>query len=102
MGCDQLVTAHCKSEIPARQMNTLVAATCRRDLCLTPAPVGAVLFSAAAYWDDKERRIGIAQITRLARLPEVNFYAEPALTPQSGNSERRPRRGTGRLDPDPG
>jgi hypothetical protein len=63
---------------------------------------GAVLFSAAAYWDDKERRIGIAQITRLARLPEVNFHAEPALTPQVGNSERRPRRRTGRLDPDPG
>jgi hypothetical protein len=63
---------------------------------------GAVLFSAAAYWGDKERRIGIAQIERLARLPEVNFYTEPALAPQSGYSDRRPSRGTGRLDPEPG
>jgi hypothetical protein len=56
---------------------------------------GAVLFSAAAHWRDKDRRLALAQITRLARLPEVNFYTEPALAPQTGNRERRPRRRTG-------
>ena len=63
---------------------------------------GSVVFRAGATWDDKDKRIALAQVTRLARLPEVNFYAEPALAPQSGNSDRRPRRGTGRLDPEPG
>jgi hypothetical protein len=52
---------------------------------------GSVVFCAVAYWDDKDKRIALAQITRLAQLPEVNFYAEPALEPQSDNSERRPR-----------
>ena len=52
---------------------------------------GSVVFCAVAYWDDKDKRIAIAQITRLAQLPEVNFYAEPALEPQSDNSERRPK-----------
>jgi hypothetical protein len=37
----------------------------------------------------------------LARLPELNFYTEPALAPQSGNSKRRPRPGTGRLGREP-
>jgi hypothetical protein len=58
---------------------------------------GSVVLRAVAYWDDKDKRIALAQITRLARLPEVNFYTEPALAPQSGNSDRRPRPGTGRL-----
>jgi hypothetical protein len=49
------------------------------------------VFCAVAYWDDKDKRTALAQITRLAQLPEVNFYAEPALEPQSENSERRPR-----------
>jgi hypothetical protein len=53
---------------------------------------GSVLFSAVACWDDKDKRIALAQITRLARLPEVNFYTEPTLAPQSGNRARRPRR----------
>jgi hypothetical protein len=63
---------------------------------------GSVVFSAVAYWDDKDKRIALAQITRLAPQPEVNFYAEPALEPQSGNSEGRSRSGTGRLDREPG
>ena len=53
---------------------------------------GSVVFCAVACWDDKDKRIAIGQITRLAQLPEVNFYAEPALEPQSDNSERRSRR----------
>jgi hypothetical protein len=61
---------------------------------------GSVVFLAVTYWDDKDKRMALAQITRLAPLPEVNFYAEPALTPQVGNNERRPRRRKGRLDPE--
>jgi hypothetical protein len=48
---------------------------------------GARLFSTVAYWDDKDQRNALAQITRLAGLPEVNFYAEPALEPTSGKRE---------------
>jgi hypothetical protein len=54
---------------------------------------GSIVFRAGTTWDDKDKRIALAQITCLARLPEVNFYAEPALVPQSGNSDRRPRPG---------
>jgi len=53
---------------------------------------GSVVFRAVACWGDKDERIALAQITRLAQLPEVNFYVEPALEPQSDKSERRPRR----------
>lgn len=52
---------------------------------------GSVVFRVAATWDDKDKRIALAQITRLARLPEVNFYTVPALAPHSGNSDRRSR-----------
>jgi hypothetical protein len=45
---------------------------------------GSILFSTVAYWDDKDRGIAVAQITRLAGLPEVNFYTEPALEPEFG------------------
>jgi len=65
------------------------------------------VFCAVACWDDKDKRIAIGRITGLAQLPEVNFYAEPALEPQSDNfepqsdnSERRPRRLPGsRVEP---
>jgi len=53
---------------------------------------GSVVFCAVACWDDKDKRSAIGRITRLAQLPEVNFYAEPTLEPQSHNSGRRPRR----------
>ena len=43
---------------------------------------GSVLFATAAYWDDKERRVALAQITRLSGLPEVNFHGEAALEPE--------------------
>jgi len=62
---------------------------------------GSVVFHEVACWDDKDKRFALAQIERLARLPEVNFHTEPALAPQSGNSKRRPRPGTGRLDREP-
>ena len=48
---------------------------------------GSILFSTVAYWDDKDRRIAIAQITRLAELPEVNFYAEPVLEPETAKAK---------------
>jgi hypothetical protein len=48
---------------------------------------GSLLFSTVAYWDDKDRRIALAQITRLAGLPDVNFHTEPALEPQTGKRE---------------
>jgi hypothetical protein len=61
---------------------------------------GSVVFRALARWDNKDKRIALAQITQLARLPEVTFYAEPALAPRR-NNERRPKHRTGRLDPEP-
>ena len=48
---------------------------------------GSVLFSTVAYWDDKDKRIALAQISRLARLPQVNFHAKPALEPESGKGK---------------
>jgi hypothetical protein len=56
---------------------------------------GAVLFSAAAHWRDKDRRIALTQIMRLAGLPEANFYSKPALEPGSG--ERKAYRRTDRV-----
>ena len=32
------------------------------------------MFSAVALWDDKDKRGALAQIERLAQLPEVSFY----------------------------
>jgi len=52
---------------------------------------GSVVFRAVASWDDKDKRIAIGRIIRLAQLPDVNFYADPALEPQSDNRERRRR-----------
>jgi hypothetical protein len=63
---------------------------------------GSVLFSTIAYWDDQDRRIALAQISRLAGLPEVNFHAEPALEPASGkgrSSADRSRSKTARPAP---
>jgi hypothetical protein len=57
---------------------------------------GVRLFSAKAHWTEKERRIALGQITRLPGMPEANFYAQPALEPQSEKvpprraPERRP------------
>ena len=34
-----------------------------------------VLFSSAAYWDEQDKRLAIAQIMRLADVPEVNFWS---------------------------
>ena len=35
---------------------------------------GSIVFSAVALWDDKDKRSALAQIERLAQLPEVSFY----------------------------
>jgi hypothetical protein len=34
---------------------------------------GVVLFSSAAYWDEQDKRLAVAQVMRLADVPEVNF-----------------------------
>jgi hypothetical protein len=52
---------------------------------------GSIVFSAVACWDDKDKRLALAQIERLAQLPEVNFDTGPAHEPESGTSKRRPR-----------
>ena len=40
---------------------------------------GSVLFSAIAHWDARDKRIALAQIMRLAGLPEPNVYSGPEL-----------------------
>jgi hypothetical protein len=57
---------------------------------------GVRLFSTKAYWTDKERRVALGQIMRLAGMPEASFYAEPALEPQSENTT--PRRSSSERD----
>jgi hypothetical protein len=58
---------------------------------------GTVVVSAVARWNDKDKRRALAQIERLAPLPQVNVYTGPAPAPQSGYSRQR-RSGTGRTD----
>ena len=50
---------------------------------------GKSVFHSAAYWDEKDKRVAIAQLMRLADLPDVNFYTGPALQPDS--DEDKPR-----------
>ena len=57
---------------------------------------GAVVFCAVVRWNDHNKRSAFAQIERLARVPEVSFYAGPALAPDIGNSKRQPKLGTRR------
>lgn len=47
---------------------------------------GSVLFATVAYWNDKDRRVALAQITGLSGLPEVNFRGEPALEPEASKA----------------
>jgi hypothetical protein len=63
---------------------------------------GSIVFSAVALWDDKDKRGALAQIERLARLPEVTFYTGPGPVPapQSDKSDQRRRPRRGRLDRD--
>jgi hypothetical protein len=61
---------------------------------------GSVVFVATVSWDDNDKRSALAQIERLAPLPEANFYTGPALAPQSDKSERQRKPRTGRLDRD--
>jgi hypothetical protein len=62
---------------------------------------GSIVFSALAFWDDKDKRLALAQIERLVRLPEVSFYTGPVHQPDSGNSKRQPKSGTGRIRREP-
>jgi hypothetical protein len=57
---------------------------------------GVILFSGRAEWTETERRRAVAQIERVASLPEANVYAEPTLQPQP-RARRRPARGSERL-----
>ena len=45
---------------------------------------GVPLFQSVAYWDEKDARLAIARITRLAGLPDANVLAEPQLEPKRG------------------
>ena len=56
------------------------------------------MFLTAAYWDEHDKRIAIAQIMRLADIPEVNSWSEPQLEPEFGKTTRPLNRGQGRRD----
>ena len=58
---------------------------------------GSIVFSAVALWDDKDKRVALAQIERLAQLPEVSFYTGRALESPPGDGKRRPRPQVGRF-----
>ena len=98
--CDQPVTAILQREFGLSGLHMLCEKRAmpkthaRRYLIEIKDAKGVVLFSSAAYWGDKDRRLGIARITRLTGLPAVNFYAEPALEPDPG--ERKAYRRTDR------
>ena len=59
---------------------------------------GVVLFFSVAYWDEHDNRIAIAQIMRLADIPEVNSWSEPQFEPEFGKTTRSLNRGQGRRD----
>jgi hypothetical protein len=52
---------------------------------------GVGLFSGKAYWTEKEKRVALGQIMRLAEMPEVNCYAQPMLEPHSKKAPPRRR-----------
>ena len=70
----------------------------RRYLIEVKGPLGKSVFLTAAYWDEQNKRIAIAQIMRLAGVPEVNSWSEPPLEPEFGKTTRSPSRGQGRRD----
>jgi hypothetical protein len=65
------------------------------------APGGSIVFTTLAFWNDKDKRLALAQIERLARLPEVSFHTGPVHEPDSSNSKRQPKSGTGRVRREP-
>jgi hypothetical protein len=72
------------------------ARTERRYLIEIRDAKGSVVFTATASWEDKDKRSALAQIERLARLPEVNFHTgRSALQPQP--EKATPRRGSRRV-----
>ena len=70
----------------------------RRYLIEVKEPQGKSVFLTAAYWDEEDKRIAIAQIMRLADIPEVNSWSEPPLEPEFGKTTRPFNRGQGRRD----
>jgi hypothetical protein len=70
----------------------------RRYLIEVKDPLGKSLFLTAAYWDEQDKRVAIAQIMRLADIPEVNSWSEPPLEPEFGKTTRSLNRGQGRRD----
>jgi hypothetical protein len=68
----------------------------RRYLIEVKEPQGKSVFLTAAYWDEEDKRIAIAQIMRLADIPEVNSWSEPPLEPEFGKTTRSLNRGQGR------
>lgn len=41
-------------------------------------PLGKSVFLTAAYWDEQDKRVAIAQIIRLADVPAINYWSEPS------------------------
>ena len=70
----------------------------RRYLIEVKDPQCKSVFVTAAYWDEEDKRIAIAQIMRLADIPEVNSWSEPPLEPEFGKTTRPSNRGRGRQD----
>ena len=70
----------------------------RRYLIEVKDPQGKSVFVTAAYWDEEDKRIAIAQIMRLADIPEVNSWSEPPVKPELGKTTRPSNRGQGRRD----
>jgi hypothetical protein len=70
----------------------------RRYLIEVKDPLGKSVFLTAAYWDEQDKRVAIAQIMRLADIPEVNSWFEPQLEPEFGKTTRPLYRGQGRRD----
>lgn len=58
------------------------------DLERVEDPLGKFVFFTAAYWDEQDKRVAIAQIMRLADVQEVNSWSEPPLEPEFGKTTR--------------
>jgi hypothetical protein len=70
----------------------------RRYLIEVKDPQGKSVFLTAAYWDEEDKRVAIAQIMRLADIPEINSWSEPSLESEFGKTTRPLNRGQGRRD----
>ena len=70
----------------------------RRYLIEVKDPQGKSVFLTAAYWDEEDKRVAIAQIMRLADIQEINSWSEPPLESEFGKTTRPVNRGQGRRD----